>query len=210
MKKEDLLKLGLTEEQSKQVAAEFEKTVSKAEYDEVVKEKEKLQVDVTERDTQLETLKTSVKNIEDLTTQITTLQEEHKKKDEEHTKTVTEMKIENAIDLAITNSRGKNPKSIKALLDYANIKIEDGKVTGIDKQMKELIKGADSSFLFEDGKAQMKGTTPGAGSGVKDTSKADFDRMSYKERLELYNKDQAQYNALMGIDNTQTSSGTNE
>ncbi len=198
MTKEDLLKLGLTEEQVKTVLDGFKDHVAKETHEELKTENTRLLSEVKDRDKQLNSLKTSVKDVEGLQEQINALQEENKQKDETHKQEFTKAKIESAIDIAITKANGKNPKAIKALLDLESVKFEDGKVTGLDKQFEKLVKGEDSSFLFGETKASFKGVAPGSSDGNKTNSitKEDFSKMGYKERVELHSKDKELYNEL--------------
>ncbi len=199
MTKEELIALGLSEEQAKSVLKGFKDYVAKADYDEVVAEKVKLEGDIKERDTQLGNLTKSVKNIEDLEATITALQEDNKKKDEDHKAEFSKLKIDNAIDLAITKSKGKNPKAIKALLDMEGIVLDkDGKITGLDKQLEKLTKGDDSSFLFGEKSETLKGASPSNQGGNINTgiTKEQFDKMGYKERVNLFNTNKALHDTL--------------
>ncbi len=197
MTKEDLLKLGLTEEQVKTVLDGFKDHVTKETHEELKTENTRLLSEVKDRDKQLNSLKTSVKDVEGLQEQINALQEENKQKDEKHKQEVIDAKIESAIDIAITKANGKNPKAIKALLDLESVKFEDGKVTGLDKQFEKLVKGEDSSFLFGETKASFKGVDAGNGSERKSgITKETFEKMSYKERAELHTQDKELYKEL--------------
>lgn len=67
-----------------------------------------------------------------------------------------EVKMSNAIELAIIKANGRNSKAIQALLDKDQIKLEkDGSISGIEEQLKSLAKS--DSYLFE-----SKGTTGAA------------------------------------------------
>ncbi len=202
MLKEKILELGFVlsnDEVDRLVevlSEELKETVPKTEYEELITENKRLEGEVKEHNKQLEKLKTTAKDSDSLKEQINALQEENKLKDEKHKAEVSKMKIETAIDFAITQSKGKNATAIKSLLDFEKIKVgEDGKVTGIDEQFKTLIKSNDTSFLFG---MDMKGSGPSNSnnntpSGV---TKEEFNKMSYKERLEIYNSNEELYKEL--------------
>lgn len=66
---------------------------------------------------------------------------------EEYENTVSAIKKENAIDLALTRSGAKNIIAAKALLKLDEIGFENGTATGLDEQIGKLKR--ESSFLFE-------------------------------------------------------------
>ncbi len=192
MTKKQLLELGLSEEQAEKVLGinqeQLKGFVEKSKFEEVKSEKKILEDSVKERDTQLETLKTSSESMEALKKQIETLQGENKAKDEQHRVDVESLKVNNAIDLAITKYGGKNSKAIKALIDMDNIKIkEDGSIIGLDKQFEKLTTSEDSSFLFGDlkGTPDLKGVSPSGNNGTTNTGKVDFSKMTYSEQVKF-------------------------
>lgn len=188
MKKEEFVKLGLDEETAKKCEAasteELKGYIPKARFDEVNNEKKKLELDVRDRDGQLETLKTSTGDVEGMKKQIETLQAENKTKDEAHAAEIKQLKIEAALDAAISGAKGKNVKAIKALLDMTKVDVDkDGNVIGHAEQLEALTKAEDSKFLFdtETKKTQVKGAKPGE-SGKEDVDdKVDTSKMSYSE-----------------------------
>lgn len=189
MKKEKLIELGLDEETAKKVAKESETEladyVPKAQFDLVVSERDTANATIKERDTQLEKLKGV--DVNDLQTQIANLQADNKKKDEDHAKEIKELKVNNAIESALTQSGALNMKAVRALLDVDIDKIkvkEDGTLEGLnlDEQIKTLKEADDSKFMFkEEKKAKFKGTNPSKNtSGGKDDG-VDLSKMTYEE-----------------------------
>lgn len=190
MKKERLIELGLDEETAKKVAKESETElagyVPKAQFDVVVSERDTANETIKERDTQLEKLKGV--DVNDLQTQIANLQADNKKKDEDHAKEIKELKVNNAIETALTQNGALNMKAVRALLDVDIDKIkvkEDGTLEGLnlDEQIKTLKKADDSKFMFkEEKKSMFKGANPsknpmknGNDDGV------DLSKMTYEE-----------------------------
>lgn len=190
MKKEEFMKLGLDEETAKkcEVASveELKGFIPKTRFDEVNNEKKKLELDVRDRDSQLETLKNSTGDVEEMKNQIKTLQAENKKKDETHAAEIKQMKVDVAIDSALSSAKAKNKIAVKALLkdlDKAELE-EDGTVKGLSEQIQALVKAEDSKFLFDaetKNQAKLKGAKPGE-SGMEDGEGAvDFSKMTFDE-----------------------------
>ena len=143
-----------------------------------------MELDVRDRDGQLETLKTSTGDVEGMKKQIETLQADNKAKDEAHAAEIKQMKIDAAVDSAISGAKGKNAKAIKALLDLTKAELaDDGTVKGVAEQIESLTKADDSKFLFdtETKKTQVKGVKPGE-TGKEDVDgKVDTSKMTYSE-----------------------------
>ena len=158
MEKEKLMEIGLTEELAAQVMKEIDgKFVTKTRFNEVYTELKQTKDQVKERDLQLETLKASAGDAEDLKKQIETLQSENKAKDEAHEAELKQLKIDIAVDKALTEAKAKNPKAVKALLDLSKAEIDDdGTVKGLDTQIKKLSEAEDSKFLFNTDDTQQK------------------------------------------------------
>lgn len=190
MKKEKLIELGLDEETAKKVAKESENEladyVPKAQFDVVVNERDTANATIKERDTQLEKLKDV--DVNDLQTQIANLQADNKKKDEDHAKEIKELKVNNAIETALTQHGALNMKAVKALLDVDIDKIkvkEDGTLEGLnlEEQIKTLKGAEDSKFMFkEDKKPKFKGTNPSKNTTKDDSGDGvDLSKMTYEE-----------------------------
>lgn len=158
MNKEKLIEMGLTEELATSVMKELDGAyVPKARFNEVNTELKQAKDQVKERDSQLETLKKSVGDSEELKKQIETLQNDNKTKDEAHAAEIKQIKIDAAVDKALADAKAKNPKAVKALLDLAKAEIsDDGTIKGLDAQIKTLSEAEDSKFLFDTDNTQNK------------------------------------------------------
>lgn len=167
MNKEKLIEMGLTEELATKVAKELDGNyVPKTRFNEVNTELKQAKDQVKERDSQLETLKKSVGDSEELKKQIETLQNENKTKDESHAAEIKQIKIDAAVDKALNDAKVKNLKAAKALLDLDKAELsDDGTVKGLDIQIKTLSEAEDSKFLFDVTNTQKnqnsKGFVPG-------------------------------------------------
>ena len=111
---------------------------------------------IKERDKQLETLKNSPDNPEELKKQIQQLQ------DEAHQKEIKELKVNSALEKALTNAKAKNAKAVQALLDLGDdVELnEDGTIKGLDEKIKALKKS--DAYMFDDAKSStsVKGANP--------------------------------------------------
>lgn len=187
MKKEELVKLGLTEEDAEKVAKASEEElkgfVPKSRFDEVNEAKKHAEDSVKERDKQIEGLKESAGDAEKLKQQIEDLQKANKEKDSSHALEIKKLKIDNAVDSALNAAKAKNLKAVRALLDLDKAELdESGNVKGLAEQIKKLSEADDSKFLFESsGKPKLKGAKTGE-DGIDDTDgKPDTSKMSYDE-----------------------------
>lgn len=152
-------------------------------------EVEGLKTQVGDRDKQLETLKASAGDNADLKKKIEDLQTENATAKATHESELNQLKIDFAVEKALTGAKAKNIKAVKALLELGEAKLDkDGNVKGLDEQIEKLRSGDDTKFLFEAQKQQkqqqnFKGFQPGA-SGEKKPGEGetvDFSKMSYDE-----------------------------
>ena len=164
MTKEILMKMGLTEEQATKVLEAHTtiingKYIPKERFDEVNTKVKQLETSVSERDKQLDDLKKSTGDVEALKNQIQTLQNDNKTKEEAYKVELSNLKKNNALDLALTGAKVKNSKAIKALLDDGKIKLkDDGTLEGLTEQL-EAIKKSDA-YLFEETQTNTKPSIP--------------------------------------------------
>lgn len=193
MKRKFLEDLGLEKEQIDKILDENSQDIGKAKGDlESVQEKlktaegeiETLKNQVKDRDGQLETLKNSTGDVETLKQQIQTLQNENKSKDDAHAAEIKQLKIDAAIESALTGAKAKNNTAVKALLkdlDKAELD-EDGTIKGLAEQIEALQKS--DSYLFdakETKKTKVKGAEPGESGNDEGDGGVDTSKMSYSE-----------------------------
>lgn len=164
MDKQQFLDLGFTEEQAvkaeKASKKELESYISKTDYEKINNSKKELEKTVKERDTQLEKLKTSTGDDEDLKAQIEKLQKDNKAAKEKYELDLKELKISNAIKLAISD-KAQDADLVASLFDTSKLILsEDGKITGLDEQLKDL--QTNKAFLFKQVEENKSPTlTPG-------------------------------------------------
>lgn len=183
MNKEDLIAMGLTEEQAKKVMDSLDGNyVTKTRFNEVNEENKTLKKSVSDRDKQLEDLKKSSGDNEELKKQIETLQQENANQKKAHEAEMTQIRLDNAIDAALTAAGAKNIKAVRALLDTSKVKVgEDGKLTGFDDLLSAVQKSDSYLFAEKQQKQNFKGFQPGASGNVKPGTKVDMSKMTYEE-----------------------------
>lgn len=193
MKRSFLEELGIEKETIDKIMVENGKDIEKAKGSlaDVQKERDELKTQIKDHEKQLEDLKKATGNAEELQKQIEQLQADNK-----------QIKVNSAIEKALTLAKAKNIKAVKALLDLGKAEfLEDGTLKGLDEQIKAIQK--ENDFLFDKEKQEgvkFKGVKPTEPNDdkPKGITKDDFAKMSYKERVDLYNTDKDTYNALAG------------
>lgn len=170
MNKEQLLAMGLTEEQATKVMESLDGNyVTKNRFNAVNAELKQVKDTLKERDGQLETLKESTGDVEALKKQIETLQEDNKAKDETHEAQIKQMKMDAAINVALSVAKARNPETVKPLLKafLDNAELEGENIKGLDVEIKKLVDADETKFLFAEAPSQNKpsfrGAKPGEG-----------------------------------------------
>ncbi|CAI3573337.1 phage scaffolding protein [Clostridium neonatale] len=127
---------------------------AKGDYDEVKTQLDTANKTIKERDTQLETLKKSTGDNEELKKQIESLQEDNKKKDDDYQAQIKELQISNAIKLAISD-KAQDADLVASLFDKSKLILgDDGKITGLEEQLKTIKEG--KPFLFKEDTQQQQ------------------------------------------------------
>lgn len=147
----------------------------------------RLKGDISTRDNQLEELKKSSKSIEDLESQIVKLQEQNKADAEASAKKIRDITINNAVKEALTDAKAKNQDVVKPLLAefLSKAELNEGVVKGLDEEIKKLVEGENTSFLFNTEADAPKtpdltGFTPTDGKDLTD-NKFNMATASYEE-----------------------------
>lgn len=164
------------------ISAEIGKSfVAKADFNATNEAKKKLEAAIAQRDAQLDELKKSSGNDADLKKQIEQLQKQNAEQKKTHDAELAQLKLDNAVEAALTAAGAKNSKTVKALLDMAEVAFdESGKLSGLDEQLKS-IKETDGYLFSEQTGQQFKGFQPGASGDTKPDIKVDFSKMTYSE-----------------------------
>jgi hypothetical protein len=162
MTKEQFIALGLTEEQAKKAAEasteELKSYVEKQKFDTVSEENKNLKTTVKENATQLETLKNSTGDNEALKTQIAILQADNATKEQEYQTQLKDLQLSNAIKLSVAG-KVQDEDIVSGLIDKTKLILgDDGKVTGLDEQLKGLKES--KGFLFKEDTTTTTKTDP--------------------------------------------------
>lgn len=168
--------------------------IPKTKFDELNDSVKEYKQQLKSRDEQLEELKTKAIGNDELKAQIEELQVKNQQIQEEYETKIQKQQFDFALESALRDAKAKNPKAVKALLDSESIKLVDGKLVGLDEQLKSL-KESDDYLFVPDG---LKGKTPpgGAPGGKPTITKEQFAQMGYKERVNLYNDNPELYKQL--------------
>lgn len=186
MNKEQFIALGLTEEQAEKAATasaeELKGFIPKVRFDEINDAKKQAEKDRDKVSGQLEDLKKSAGDNEELKKQIDTLQTENKAAKEKYEAEAAALKLGTAVKLALAG-KVHDPDIVAGLLDKTRIELDDngGIKAGLDDQIKALQTSKGFLFVTEDngGQFQFRGTNPfesggsGGGGGGQDKA-ADF------------------------------------
>ena len=190
MTRKQLEDLGLTKEQADSVMKingddiENAKGTASTEIKNLQTEVEGLKTQVGDRDKQLETLKASAGDNADLKKQIEDLQTENATAKATHESELNQLKIDFAVEKALTDAKAKNITAVKALLDLKDAKFDkEGNVKGLAEQIEKLTSDEGTKFLFEAQKQQQnfKGFQPGASAQQKPGAEVDTSKMNYDE-----------------------------
>lgn len=141
-------------------AKELEGYVSKETYDTTEQERKQLETSANDYKTQLETLKASAGDNEALKQQIADLQTQNQQKETEHQEELKNLKLTNAIKMAIASS-AQDSDLVAGLVDRKKLILgEDGKVTGLDEQVKALKESKPFLFKQEQKQTERRGFFP--------------------------------------------------
>lgn len=84
---------------------------------------------------------------------------------------IAAMKLDSAIDAAITAAKGKNARAIKALITPGSVKLDkDGKLEGFDDQLKAIRES--DAYLFDKVETRQRGGDPDHGGGDPEPGEA--------------------------------------
>lgn len=187
MTQEQLKELGLSEADAKRVETasleELKAYVPKTRFDEVNNAKKQLDETIKEHQEQLNTLKASASNDEQLKKQIEELQEINIAKEAELQEELKKERLSTAIKLAIADS-AQDSDLVAGLVDRNKLILDDsGKVTGLDEQLKSLRES--KSFLFKEDKTETKKPALGikVGASQEQQTQQEVKPMSLREAV---------------------------
>ena len=113
--------------------------------------------------------------------QIAALRQQNAEQQKAHKAELAQLKLDNAIDNALTAAGAKNLKAVRALLDMEKLQLgDDGKLTGWPEQLEALQKSDGYLFAAQQPPA-FRGFQPAAGSDGVPAGQVDTGKMSYDE-----------------------------
>lgn len=199
MTKEELLALGLTEEQAAKVVEDYGKNyVSKDQFNAKNEELKSVKGELTTLNSEIDNLKKSNADNAELAKQIETMRADAESRKAEYEGKIAQLEIDNIVNVALSNAKAKNNVAVRALLDLTDAKVKDGKIKGLDEQLAEVAKA--NPYLFGEASAP-KGVAPGNPGGKAPSgavTKEDFAKMTYSQRAELFANDIDLYHSLTG------------
>ncbi len=165
--------------------------VGKGKFEELTTAKAELDKQIKERDKQLDDLKKNAGNKEALEQQIADLKAANKKAAEDYEQKIKDTKLDAAIKIAIGNN-AQDIDIVAGLIDRTKLILgDDGKVTGLDEQVKAL--QTNKAFLFKPAPGN-----PYKPNGGSDPVKNPFAKETFNltEQGKLYRENPEQARAL--------------
>lgn len=165
MKTEDLKAKGLTDEQIQFVMAESGKDVEKVktEVETAKAELKSTKEQLTEANKTIESYKG--KNVEDIEKTANEYKAKYEQSEKEKAEAVEKLKLEHAIDNALTGAGAKNLKAVKATMDLSGVKQDGEKLLHFEDLVKKSKE--ENPYLYED-KQQGTGSTGNFGKQGKE------------------------------------------
>ena len=171
MKKDVITALGVTDEIAEKIVnlvnGELNDHVPKSRLETVEKQRNQYKTDYENSVAEMKKLAESTKDLEGLKSELANLQETNKKLISDHETKISQMALDNAVELALTKEGAKNTKAVKALMSdfLADAKLEGESIKGFTEAITKL-KETDG-YLFNDSSDKgFKGSTPKGGSGA--------------------------------------------
>lgn len=170
--------------------------VTKARFNEINEKNKTLTEQVEERDKQLKDIKKNVGDNEELKSQIEKLQADNKEQQKASDTKFKELQLSTAIKLAIAD-KAQDADIVSGLFDKNKLILgEDGKVTGLDEQLKTIKEN--KPFLFKDDSDNKPGAKykPNGGAGGGSNNPFAKDTFNLTKQGEMLKADPDQAKSL--------------
>lgn len=135
---------------------------------------------------------------EELKKQLEQLQLSNKELQEKHSKELYERDFNYALDKGLSSVKAKDINDIKMFIDIEKLKYQDGKIEGLEEQIKSLEET--KSYLFDTEQQQVPPSTgfnpTGTNGGEVGITKEKFKTMNMAQRIKLRNDDPKLYEEL--------------
>lgn len=187
MTQEQFEALGIEKNLAKKAAEESSKElegyVKKESYDQLDQEKKQLETSVADHKKQLEDLKKTAGDNAELTKQIADFQTQIQQKEADHQKEIKNLKLTNAIKMSIASS-AQDGDLVAGLINRDKLILgDDGKVTGLDEQVKALKESKPFLFKQEEKTNPKRGFFPLGGKQTDSGRNGSEGPMSMKDAI---------------------------
>ena len=197
MTKDELMKLGLSEEVADKVVEDYGKNyVSKDQFNAKNDKLKSVEGELSKVRGEIDNLQKANASNDELKKQIDALKADSDKRTAEYEAKIKSMEIDSIVNAALSGVKSKNNKAVRALLDLTDAQVENGEIKGLKKQLDLVVK--ENPYLFGDNTKPVG--TPAGNDGGKGTPQVittkDFVKMSYADRTKLFEENQDLYNQL--------------
>nr|DAO58867.1 MAG TPA: minor structural protein [Caudoviricetes sp.] len=187
MTQEQFEALGIDRSLAKKAAEESTKEldgyVKKESYDQLNQEKKQLETSVADHKKQLEDLKKTAGDNAALTQQIADFQTQMQQKETEHQKEIKDLKLTSAIKMSIAAS-AQDGDLVAGLINRDKLILgDDGKITGLDEQVKALKESKPFLFKQEEKPNPKRGFFPLGGKQPDSGKDGNEGHMTMKEAI---------------------------
>lgn len=187
MTQEQFEALGIDRSLAKKAAEESTKEldgyVKKESYDQLDQEKKQLETSVADHKKQLEDLKKTAGDNAALTQQIADFQTQMQQKETEHQKEIKDLKLTSAIKMSIAAS-AQDGDLVAGLINRDKLILgDDGKITGLDEQVKALKESKPFLFKQEEKPNSKRGFFPLGGKQPDSGKDGNEGHMTMKEAI---------------------------
>ena len=151
-----------------------------------------LKAELSNRDEQINGLKKAAKGNEKLEEQLKSLEQQNQEWEQKYKQT----QIDTAIKLAAKDA--KDPADVLAFIKKDSLQLnEDGTISGLDEALKSLRESKAYLFAEEQQPPGLKGRNPFPPQQQQSSiTKEQFNKMTYQDRVNLYNDNPDLYNQL--------------
>lgn len=197
MKREFLEGLGIEKENIDKIMAENGKDIEAVKANLSTKEQE-----LADAKKLLDDANKEIEGFKDLDVEaIKAKAEDYKAKFEEAQEKAKEeldkVQFNHILENTLKGAKARNVKAVKALLDLEGLKLNEGKVVGLDEQLESIQKENEFLFEVEDTKPNTPTfTRPNDGGKPQAITKEQFNNMGYLDKVSLKKRDPELYDNL--------------
>ena len=142
-------------------------------YSKVKNQKNELDKQLADRDKQIEELMKNNSSNTELLNQLEALKQENLNSKNEYESKISKLEFNYALDKALLGAKCRNTTALKALLRLDDIKMNEGKLEGLEEQLETLREN--DGYLFEEVQGANTGSVGNFGSTASSTnSGSDF------------------------------------